>query len=234
MNPGKHLSTQFDSELNSVSAQVMELGGLVESQIGEAMGALLQLSANDAHRVIAAEALVNHMEIEIDRELSSIIARRQPTARDLRLLIAISKITANLERAGDEAEKIARLAKSTVESGASPSFPASELRVAARLASGLLRKSLDAFARLDPAAAIFILKEDQLLDREFVVVVDKLAAWMTSDPASIPAAIDLLFVAKAVERIGDHAKNIAEVIIYVVNGTDVRHTSIEQIESAAR
>jgi phosphate transport system protein len=105
---------------------------------------------------------------------------------------------------------------------------------AAQLASGLLRKSLDAFARLDPAAGILILKEDKLLDREFRVIVDKIVAWMTSDPAVIPAAIDLLFVAKAVERIGDHAKNIAEVTIYVVNGTDVRHTSIEQIESAAR
>ena len=234
MNAGRHLSTQFDSELNGVSAHVMELGGLVESQIGEAMGALLHLSAADADRVIAAEARVNYMEIEIDRELSSIIARRQPTARDLRLLIAIAKITANLERAGDEAEKIARVVKSTLESGTTPSLPAGELRVAAQLASSLLHKSLDAFARLDPAAAVSILKEDKLLDHEFGVVIDKLIACMTRDAGAIRGAIDLLFVAKAVERIGDHAKNIAEVIIYIVKGTDVRHTSMEQVESAAR
>jgi len=151
--PEKHLSSQFDSELGTVSTRVMELGGLVESQIRQAIYALSQFSVEVAQQVVTAEAKVNAMEVEIDRELSSIIARRQPTARDLRLLIAISKTTANLERVGDEAEKIARMVLSIISSGAPRSLPSLELRVASDLASGLLRKALDAFARLDTSAA---------------------------------------------------------------------------------
>jgi phosphate transport system protein len=230
----KHLSTQFDSELTAVSTRVMEMGGLVESQIRTAVQALSQFSAEAAQEVIAAEARVNGMEVEIDRELSSIIARRQPTARDLRLLIAISKTTANLERAGDEAEKIARMVKSIVDTGEGRNLPASELRVEADLASGLLRKALDAFARLDASAAVSILKEDNLIDREFDGFVRKLITYMMEDPRTISASLDLLFVAKAIERIGDHAKNIAEFIIYVVKGADIRHTPIEQVESVVR
>ncbi|MGH8830287.1 MAG: phosphate signaling complex protein PhoU, partial [Polaromonas sp.] len=158
--PDKHLSTQFDSELNGVSSRVMEMGGLVEAQIRLAIHALSQFSAESANQVIETETRVNAMEVDIDRELSSIIARRQPTARDLRLLIAISKTTANLERVGDEAEKIARMVKSIIESGSARALPSSDLRIAAELASGLLRKALDAFARLDTAAAVSILKED--------------------------------------------------------------------------
>ncbi len=230
--PEKHLSTQFDSELNGVSSRVMELGGLVESQIHQAIYALSQFSSEVADKVIEDEARVNAMEVDIDRELSSIIARRQPTARDLRLLIAISKTTANLERVGDEAEKIARMVRAIIDSGASRSLPASELRVAADLASGLLRKALDAFARLDTAVAVQILKEDDLIDQEFNGFVRKLITYMMEDPRKISACLDLLFLAKAIERIGDHAKNIAEFIIYIVKGADVRHTSMAQIESA--
>ena len=230
----KHLSTQFDSELNGVSSRVMEMGGLVESQIHQAIYALSQFSAEAAQQVIEMEPRVNAMEIEIDRELSSIIARRQPTARDLRLLIAISKTTANLERVGDEAEKIARMVKSIIESGAARTLPSSELRVAADLASGLLRKALDAFARLDTAMAVSILKEDNLIDREFDGFVRKLITYMMEDPRTISASLDLLFLAKAIERIGDHAKNIAEFIIYIVKGADVRHTTMEQVESAVQ
>ena len=232
--PDKHLSTQFDSELNAVSSRVMELGGLVEAQIRQAIYALSQFSAEAADQVTETENRVNAMEIEIDRELSSIIARRQPTARDLRLLIAISKTTANLERVGDEATKIARMVKSIIESGSSRALPASELRVAADLASGLLRKALDAFARLDTATAVSILKEDDLIDKEFDGFVRKLITYMMEDPRTISASLDLLFLAKAIERIGDHAKNIAEFIIYIVKGADVRHTSMEEIESAVQ
>ena len=228
----KHLSSQFDSELSAVSTRVMELGGLVESQIRQAIYALSQFSVDVANQVTAAEARVNAMEVEIDRDLSSIIARRQPTARDLRLLIAISKTTANLERVGDEAEKIARMVLSIIQSGAPRSLPSLELRVASDMASGLLRKALDAFARLDTTAALAILKEDDLIDQEFDGFVRKLITYMMEDPRTISASLDLLFLAKAIERIGDHAKNIAEFIIYVVKGTDVRHTSMEQIESA--
>ena len=230
----KHISSQFDVELTSVSSRVMELGGLVESQIRHAVYALSQFSLEVAEKVIATEAQVNAMEVEIDRDLSSIIARRQPTAIDLRLLIAISKTTANLERAGDESEKIARMVKAIVASGAARSLPASELRVAADLASGLLRKALDAFARLDVTAAISILKEDDLIDAEFDGFVRKLVTYMMEDPRTISASLDLLFIAKAIERIGDHSKNIAEFIIYVVKGADVRHTSLSEIESVVK
>ncbi len=230
----KHLSTQFDSELTSVSAQVMELGGLVESQIRQAIFALSQFSVEAANEVTVNEARVNAMEIAIDRDLSSIIARRQPTARDLRLLIAISKTTANLERVGDEAEKIARMVRSIIQSGSPRSLPSRELRVAADLASGLLNKALDAFARLDVTAAVAILKEDDLIDAEFDGFVRKLITYMMEDPRMISPSLDLLFLAKAIERIGDHAKNIAEFIIYVVKGEDVRHTTMEQIEKAIK
>jgi len=230
--PDKHLSSQFDSELNGVSSRVMELGGLVESQIQRATYALSQFSVDSANQVLEAEVRVNAMEVEIDRELSSIIARRQPTAGDLRLLIAISKTTANLERAGDEADKIARMVKSIISSGSARALPSSDLRVAAELASGLLRKALDAFARLDTAAALSILKEDDQIDKEFDGFVRKLITYMMEDPRTISASLDLLFIAKAIERIGDHAKNIAEFIIYIVKGADVRHTPMAQIESA--
>ena len=203
----------------------MELGGLVESQMRLAIYALSQFSAESANQVIETELRVNGMELEIDRELSSIIARRQPTARDLRLLIAISKTTANLERAGDEAAKIARMVKSIIDSGASRTLPSTDLRVAADLASGLLRKALDAFARLDTAAAVSILKEDDQIDAEFDGFVRKLITYMMEDPRTISASLDLLFIAKAIERVGDHAKNIAEFIIYIVKGADVRHSS---------
>ena len=230
----KHLSTQFDTELTAVSTRVLELGGLVESQIRQAIDALSHFSVDLANDVVANEARVNAMEVEIDHDLSSIIARRQPTARDLRLLIAISKTTANLERAGDEAAKIARMVLSIINSGAPRSLPSLELRVAADLASNLLNKALDAFARLDVHAALDILKEDDAIDREFGGFVRKLITFMMEDPRTISPSLDLLFLAKAIERVGDHAKNIAEFIIYVVKGADVRHTSIENVESVVK
>ena len=230
----KHISSQFDAELAGVSSRVLELGGLVESQIRHAVYALSQFSVEVADQVVATEKQVNSMEVEIDRELSSIIARRQPTARDLRLLMAISKITANLERAGDESERIARMVKLIVDQGITRSLPASELRVAADLASGLLRKALDAFARLDVQAALSIMKEDDLIDAEFDGFLRKLVTYMMEDPRTISASLDLLFVAKAIERIGDHAKNIAEFIIYVVKGADVRHTARADVESVVK
>ncbi len=230
--PEKHLSTQFDSELNSVSSRVMELGGLVESQIRQAIYALSQFSMEAVEQVASIEQRVNVMEVEIDHELSSIIARRQPTARDLRLLIAFSKATANLERMGDEAHKMARMVKSIIESGAARSLPSSDLRMAADLASGLLRKALDAFARLDTKAALDLLKEDDLIDKEFDGFVRKLVTYMMEDPRTISASLDLLLLAKAIERIGDHSKNVAELIIYLVKGKDVRHTAMNDIESA--
>jgi phosphate transport system protein len=230
----KHLSSQFDSELGAVSSRVMELGGLVESQIRQAVYALSEFNVDVAKQVLNTEVSVNAMEVDIDRELSSIIARRQPTARDLRLLMAISKATANLERVGDEAEKIARMVLSIINSGAPRALPSLELRVASDLASSLLRKALDAFARLDTTAALSILKEDDLIDREFDGFVRKLITYMMEDPRMISPSLDLLFLAKAVERIGDHAKNIAELIIYIVKGADVRHVPLDQVESVMK
>ena len=232
--PDKHLSSQFDSELNSVSARVMEMGGLVESQIRQAVYALSHFSLEAVETVASMETRVNAMEVDIDQELSSIIARRQPTARDLRLLLAFAKTTANLERMGDEANKMARMVKSIIESGAPRSLPSRDLGTAAELASAQLRKTLDAFARLDTKAAVDILKEDDLIDREFDGFVRKLITYMMEDPRTISASLDLLTLAKAIERIGDHAKNIAEFIIYIVMGADVRHATMEEKEAAAR
>ena len=230
--PDKHLSTQFDSELNRISTRVMELGGIVERQISQAIFALTQFNLEAVEQVAALEERVNAMEVEIDYELSSIIGRRQPTARDLRMLMAFSKVTANLERMGDEAHKMARMVKSIIESGAARTLPTSELRVAAEMASGLLRKALDALARLDTKAALAILKEDDLIDNEFDGFVRKLVTYMMEDPRTISPSLDLLFLAKAIERIGDHSKNVAELIIYLVKGIDVRHTTMDEIESS--
>ena len=228
----KHISSQFDNELNSISAKVMEMGGLVESQLRNAFYAFFEFNSEIADQVIEREESVNALEVEIDHDVSSTIGRRQPTARDLRLLLAMAKITANLERAGDEVCKIARMVKLIIDSGASRSVPSSELRVASDLASDLLRRSLDAFARLDTTAAVAILKEDNLIDQEFDGFVRKLITYMMEDPRTISPSLDLLFLAKAIERIGDHSKNLAELIIYLVKGMDVRHTSLDQIESA--
>ena len=197
-----------------------------------AIHALAHFSLESVAQVDALEQRVNTMEVEIDHELSTIIARRQPTARDLRLVMAFSKATANLERMGDEATRMARMVRSIIESGAARSLPSSDLRMAADLASGLLRKALDAFARLDTRAALAILKEDDLIDREFDGFVRKLITYMMEDARTISASLDLLFLAKAIERIGDHSKNIAELIIYLVEGKDVRHQALEHIESA--
>ncbi|MBI3347796.1 MAG: phosphate signaling complex protein PhoU [Burkholderiales bacterium] len=232
----KHLSTQFDAELSGISTRVLEMGGLVEAQVAQAVQALSDFSAESADEVLAREGRVNSMEIEIDRDLSTIIARRQPTARDLRLLIAISKSIANLERVGDEAARIARTVQRLVASGVSSRMrvPMSDLAFEAELATGQLRKALDAFARLDVERALDVLKHDDEIDKEFDGLLRKLITYMMEDPRTISSSIDLVFVAKAIERVGDHAKNLAEVIIYVVKGQDVRHNTPEAVETMVR
>lgn len=232
----KHLSTQFDTELSGISTRVLEMGGLVESQVSQAVYALTNFSGETASQVLAMEEVVNTMEVEIDRDLSSIIARRQPTARDLRLLIAISKSIANLERVGDEAARIARTVQRLMNSGVSSRMrlPVKSLAYESELAVAQLRKSLDAFARLDVARALEILKQDDQIDQEFEGLMRKLITFMMEDPRTISASIDLIFVAKAIERVGDHAKNLAESIIYVVKGADVRHATVEQVETIVR
>jgi phosphate transport system protein len=232
----KHLSTQFDAELSGISTRVLEMGGIVEAQVVNAVYALSNFSAETVVQVLKQEERVNAMEVEIDRDLSSIIARRQPTARDLRLLIAVSKTIANLERIGDEAARIARMVQRLLDAGMSTrmQLPVSDLTYEAELATRQLRQALNAFARLDVEAALEVLKHDDQIDQEFEGLMRKLITYMMEDPRTISAAIDLVFVAKAIERVGDQAKNLAEVIIYIVKGTDVRHNSIETVESLAR
>ena len=232
----KHMSTQFDAELSGISTRVLEMGGIVESQVARAVYALTQFSNEVASEVLKTEERVNATEVEIDRDLSTIIARRQPTARDLRLLIAISKTIANLERVGDEAARIARTVQRLVNSGISSRLrlPVNDLAYESELAVAQLRKALDAFARLDVDRAVEVLKADDLIDQEFEGLMRKLITFMMEDPRTISASIDLVFVAKAIERVGDHAKNLAEQIIYVVKGTDVRHNPVDALESMVR
>jgi phosphate transport system protein len=232
----KHLSTQFDAELTDICTRVLEMGGIAEAQVAQAIYALTQFSGETASQVLAREEQVNQLEVQIDRDLSTIIARRQPTARDLRLLIAVSKAIANLERVGDEAARVARTVQRLLNAGVSSRMrlPVGDLEFESELAIKQLRKALDAFARLDVEAALEVLKQDDQIDREFDGLMRKLITYMMEDPRTISASIDLVFVAKAIERVGDHAKNLAEVIIYIVKGADVRHSSPEAVASMVR
>jgi phosphate transport system protein len=230
----KHLSSQFDAELNSISTQVLEMGGLVESQLHQAVYALTHMSLETADQVIEGENRVNQMEVDIDHAIISTIGRRQPTARDLRFLMAISRTTQNLERAGDEVARIARMVRSIVEAGSPRSLPVAELRLASDLAAGMLRKTLDSFARLDATMAFAIIKDDNAIDTEYDGFLRKLVTYMMEDPRTISPSLNLLFLAKSLERVGDHAKNIAEQIIFVVKGEDVRHSTMEKVASLIR
>lgn len=229
----KHLSSQFDADLNAVSSKVLEMGGLVESQIVGAMRALNEFDRDTAEKVIAAEETLNAMEVDIDQECGNIIARRQPAARDLRLLMSISKTITNLERAGDEAEKIAKRVRRLVDEPAARAVNIAEIKVSGEMAVTILRRALDAFARLDTVAAAQIVKDDKEIDMEFRAFVRKLVSYMQEDPRTISVGLDYLFIAKAIERIGDHAKNIAEQVIYVAKGRDVRHTPLAEVEREA-
>jgi phosphate transport system protein len=230
----KHISTQFDSDLRGVSTRVLEMGGLVEAQMRLAIEALTLMNAEVAQKAMETEAAVNQFEVDIDRELSGIIARRQPTARDLRLLMAISRITANLERIGDEAKRMAQRVQSISQADPVLRLPSNDLRTATDLAVKQLRKALNAFARLDTAECLSVLKDDDLIDQEWTSFVRGLITYMMEDARTISASLDLLFIAKAIERVGDHAKNIAESVIYIVKGEDVRHATMAEIEEAVK
>ena len=230
----QHVSTQFDADLDALLSQVLRMGGLVEQQIVDALAAFTSGDVALMDRVIQGDHEVNGMEVSVDRECSRIIAKRQPTARDLRLMMSIIKTITDLERCGDEAVKIARMAKQ-IYTGEQLKMPRiSDIRTAAEIALGMLRKVLDAMARLDAVAAAAIIREDQAIDDEFRSIMRQLITFMMEDPRTISMAIEVIFIAKAIERIGDHAKNIAESVIYVVKGTDVRHTSFEFIEREAQ
>jgi len=225
----KHLSSQFDADLNAINAHLLEMGGLVEAQVANAMKAFSTMDAELASEVLAKEKAVNDYEINIDKECAEILARRQPTAKDLRLVLAIAKAISNLERVGDEADHIAARIKKIVEVNAPYQINVAEIRIAGQMALGLLRRSLDAFARLDSKAAATIVADDLEIDNEFRGFVRKLNSYMSEDPRIISTALEILFIAKAVERIGDHAKNISEFVIYVDKGMDVRHLPHDQL-----
>jgi len=230
MGNAEHISKQFEADLDTTRTRVLQMGGLVEAQILAAIQAFATGDPALVTQVIENDARVNGYEVAIDGAINHIVVKRQPAASDLRLIMAISKIVTDLERSGDEAEKIARMAKKIHEQGAhhAQRFPA--IRHAAQVAVKMLRQALDAFARLDVASAAEVLKEDSELDAEFRSVLRQLITYMMEDPRTITTSLETVWVAKAVERIGDHAKNIAEQVIYIVKGTDVRHTSFADVE----
>ncbi len=229
----KHLSTQFDTDLNSLTSKVLAMGGMVEAQLTKAAQVLSHFDAALAEAVILEEHRIDQMEIEIDADCLSVIAMRQPIASDLRYIMAVSKITTNLERAADEVERIVRRMKHIVNDPSALSINFSEVKVAIELASGLLRGCLDAFAKQDAKAAAKIIQGDWAVDEEFRAFVRKLVSYMTEDPRTIKVGLDFLFIAKAVERIGDHSTNIAELVVFQVHGKDIRHTERENTLKAA-
>ena len=226
----EHTSKQFDAELEAVRARVLQMGGLVESQIRLSVEALVSGDVPLMNRIINDDHRVNAMEVEIDESCNQIIARRQPAAGDLRMVMTVIKTITDLERIGDEAEKIARMGKllSQRKSLILPRY--TEIKHAAEMALDMLRKSLDAFARLDLAYAAQVVRQDELVDEEFRTIMRYLITFMMEDPRTISTALEILFVAKAIERIGDHAKNMSEYVIYMVKGKDVRHVTVEEIE----
>ncbi|CAG9931476.1 phosphate signaling complex protein PhoU [Candidatus Nitrotoga arctica] len=226
----EHTSKQFDAELEAVRARVLQMGGLVESQIRLAIEALVSGDVPLMNRIINDDHRVNAMEVEIDESCNQIIARRQPAAGDLRMVMTVIKTITDLERIGDEAEKIARMGKLLAQRNSLILPRYTEIKHAAELALDMLRKSLDAFARLDLAYAAQVVRQDELVDEEFRTIMRYLITFMMEDPRTISTALEILFVAKAIERIGDHAKNMSEYVVYMVKGKDVRHVTVEEIE----
>jgi phosphate transport system protein len=229
----EHISKQYDQDLEAIRSRMMQMGGLVEAQIRAAVAGYVDGDTDRVEQVIASDARVNDLEVAIDDDLRHVIVRRQPAASDLRLIMAVSKAVTDLERIGDEAAKIARMARE-INAGTRPQ--AARLATIAHLAEisiGMLRKSLDAFARLDAAAAARVIAEDAAIDSEFHAILRQLITFMMEDPRTISTSINIIWVAKAFERIGDHAKNIGEQVIYIVKGRDVRHTPLAEVEREA-
>jgi phosphate transport system protein len=230
----EHISKQYDQDLEAIRSRMMQMGGLVESQIRSAVAGYLDGDTDRIEQVIAADSKVNDLEVAIDDDLRHVIVRRQPAASDLRLIMAVSKTVTDLERIGDEASKIARMAREIQAAGrAAGTARLAMIGHVAEISIGMLRKSLDAFARLDAVAAARVIGEDVAIDTEFHAILRQLITFMMEDPRTISTSINIVWVAKACERIGDHAKNIAEQVIYIVKGTDVRHTPLAEVEREA-
>jgi phosphate transport system protein len=227
----KHFSSQYENELHVVSARLIELGCRVDDQIRQSFDALSHFDSKGAQQVLTAEAEVNALENEIDHDITSIIAKRQPAARDLRLLMAISKAAGSLERVGNEADRIAHKVLALIGGGAPGSLPLLEFSLVVEFATGLLSKALEAFAQHDLAGAIAVMKVDRLRSVEVDALIYKQVNRIIEFPRMISFCVDLISLAKSLELIVDHARHIAELVIYVEQGSDVRHTPIEQIES---
>ncbi|NOU01594.1 MAG: phosphate signaling complex protein PhoU [Gallionella sp.] len=231
MPSSDHISRQFDADLEAIRASVLQMGGLVESQIKSAVESLVSGDIALMTEVIENDRRVNTLEVKIDEACSQVIARRQPAAGDLRLVMAVIKTITDLERIGDEAEKIARMAKLLSQKSSGLVLPRyHEIKHAAEIALDMLRKSLDAFARLDIVMAAQVVRQDDQVDEEFRAIMRYLITFMMEDPRTISTSLEILFVAKAIERIGDHAKNISEYVIYMVKGRDVRHITADEID----
>ncbi|MGI4848851.1 MAG: phosphate signaling complex protein PhoU, partial [Janthinobacterium lividum] len=226
-------SKQYDLDLEGIRSQVLLMGGLVESQLSDAMACFRTLDAERAAAVIKADENVNRLEISLDDTCRRLLVKRQPAANDLRAVMATVKVITDLERIGDESTKIARAATTIQDRGAAGINHYETVRVIANSAADLLHDALDAFARLDQKQALRLIAQDEVIDHEFRSIMRNLITFMMEDPRTISVALDTLWVAKAIERIGDHAKNIAEYVIYVVEGKDIRHTNYAAAGSLA-
>ncbi len=228
-----HISSQFNENLEDVNAKFMAMGGLVEQQVANAIHALLDTNLDLAVKVQEADNNVNQHERDIDEALTLILARRHPAASDLRMVLAMSKANTDLERIGDEAAKIARIAQALSEDGESPRGYM-ETRHIGNQVRIMIREALDAFARLDAEAALHVMRADADIDREYSSAMRALMTYMIEDPRHISRVINVMWVLRSLERIGDHARNISEQVIYMVKGLDVRHTDFEQIEETVQ
>ena len=232
MNLTKHISSQFNEEIEQVRNHVMAMGGLIEQQLADALNAIASSDADLARQVIANDLKVNDWEIKIDHECTRIIAKRQPAASDLRLIMAIIKTISDLERIGDEAERIAKVALESFNSAQQDLLV--NLDNMGRHVAQMLHDVLDAFARMDVEAALAVHREDKKVDREYEAITRQLMTYMMEDPRSIPKIMNVIWSARSLERIGDRCKNLAEYIIFFVKGKVVRHSSAEQLEQDAR
>jgi phosphate transport system protein len=234
MQPAAHSSSDFDADLHAIRSRVLEAGGIVEYQIRYAIEGLRTGDVALVSRVVFDDERVNRLEREIDEACTQVIARRAPAANDLRFIMMVYKTITDIERIGDEAKKIALVARAgrQLNERMSPGFP--ELKMAAAVVIDMLRRALDGFARLEADDAPEIARLDDEVDEYFRSVLRKLLTYMIEDPRTISPAIDLVFAAKSLERIGDHAKNISEYVVYMVKGRDVRHLPLEEMETVAR
>ncbi len=226
----QHISQKFDQEMESLRNKVLKMGGLVEQQIQGAITALQDTNAQGAEKIILNDHKVNALEVNIDEACTQILARRQPAASDLRMVIAVIKTITDLERIGDEAEKIAKMALSLAEEDAGFSSRYAGIRHLSGQVQRMVHDVLDAYARLDVDAAIKVVRDDEIADKEYHDLMRMLITYMMEDPRKISEVLDVIWAARALERIGDHAKNIGEYVIYLVKGKDIRHLDLDIVE----